>query len=418
MLDRCFARPHVPRRLRVNPLADDLGRLAALLLGRGHSPETIQGYLRAAEHFGRWLGRKRLRPTDVNARVIGAFLDGHLPRCKCSSPAPRHLVTVRATLRHLLHLGQRDVRGSNPPPDRTAVESIVQDFDLHMRTTCGLAAATRHYRLRYAREFLQGVFGHQAVRLNQLAVGDAMAFVTNYARRCSPATAQVAASALRSFLRFLLLRDLCDARLPAAVPHVPQWPLASVPRTLSEPQLKEFLACFDRSTPTGRRDYAMALCMVDLGLRVSDVAQLRLCDINWRQATLRIAGGKPRRCNVLPLLGRVGQAVADHLRRGRPRGSQVQLFLRHRAPVAMPVTRELIRGVMRRAYARCGFDRRWTGTHVLRHTAASRMLQRGATLKEIADILGHRSINTSAIYSKVNITMLASVALPWPEVLP
>ena len=179
MLDRCFARPHVPRRLRVNPLADDLDRLATHLLGRGHSPDTIKGYLRAAEHFGRWLGRKRLRPADVNAQVIGAFLDGHLPRCKCPSPAPRHLVTVRATLRHLLRLGHGDVPGSNPPSDLTAVESIVQDFDLHMRTTCGLAAATRHYRLRYAREFLQGVFGRRAVRFERLAVGDPMTFVTD-----------------------------------------------------------------------------------------------------------------------------------------------------------------------------------------------------------------------------------------------
>lgn len=287
-----------------------------------------------------------------------------------------------------------------------------------MLTTCALASATRQYRRRYAREFLQGVFGRGPLLVRRLTVGDPIAFITQYARRCSPGTAQVAASALRGFLRFLQLQGLCDETLAAAVPRIPHWRLAGLPRTLTEGQLTQFLRSFDRSNATGRRDYAMALCMVDLGLRVSEVAHLRLEDVDWRQATLRIAGGKSRRCHVLPLPRRVGQAIAGYLRRGRPRCRQQGVFLRHRAPWGVAVREELVRGVIRRAYARCGFDPRWTGTHLLRHTAASRLLQRGATLKGIADILGHRSIDTSAIYTKVDLPMLAGVALSWPEARP
>jgi integrase/recombinase XerD len=325
---------------------------------------------------------------------------------------------LHAALRHLLHVKQGRSSGTEPPSGLTPLDAVIHAFDLHMRDVRGLAPSTRLYRVRYVREFLQSVFGRGPLRLDRLVVADPMGFITAYARRCSPATAQVAASALRSFLRFLQLQGLCEARLVAAIPSIPHWDLAGIPRTLTEQQVKQLLASFDRATATGRRDYAMALCMVDLGLRVSDVVRLRLQDIDWRQSTVTVSGVKPRRCNVLPLPQRIGKAIADYVRRGRPRSQHVEVFLGHRAPVGAATRETLVRGVMNRAYARCGLDPRCRGTHVLRHTAASRMLQRGATLKQIADILGHRSIDTSAIYAKVNCPMLASVAMPWPEVKP
>jgi integrase len=184
---------------------------------------------------------------------------------------------------------------------------------------------------------------------------------------------------------------------------------------MTDEQLRRFLACFDRSNPTGRRDYAMVLCQVDLGLRVSEVSALNLEDVDWRAATLRIVGGKSGRTRELPLAEGVGRAVSEYLRDGRPATTCRRLFVRHTVPVGTAIGTELIRAKIRRAFARVEGCSHWTGTHALRHTAATRLHRHGASLKEVADLLGHRSIDTTAIYTKVDLTTLATVALPWPE---
>jgi len=184
---------------------------------------------------------------------------------------------------------------------------------------------------------------------------------------------------------------------------------------MTDEQLRLFLARFDRSTSTGRRDYAMALCQVDLGLRVSEVSALRLEDLDWRAATLRIEGGKSRRTRLLPLTDGVGRAIVEYLRQGRPTTTCRHIFVRHTVPVGTAIGTELIRGAIRRAFAQVEGCAHWTGTHALRHTAATRLHRRGASLKEVADLLGHQSIDTTAIYAKVDVPTLATVALPWPE---
>jgi integrase len=242
-----------------------------------------------------------------------------------------------------------------------------------------------------------------------------MAFIAGYAARCRPRSAQVAASSLRSLLRFLQLQGDCEPALVAAVPSIPGGPLDHLPRTMTDERLRQFLARFDQSTPTGRRDYAMALCQVDLGLRVSEVSLLHLEDIGWRNATLRIDGGKSGRTRELPLSAGVGRAIADYLHSGRPATTCRRVFVRHTVPVGTAIGTALIRAMIRRAFSGVEGCAHWTGTHVLRHTAATRLHRHGASLKEVADLLGHRSLNTTTIYTKVDLPTLATVALPWPE---
>ena len=158
----------------------------------------------------------------------------------------------------------------------------------------------------------------------------------------------------------------------------------------------------------------MAVCMVDLGLRVGDVADLKLRDVDQEAGTICLICGKSRRDRVLPMTRRVKKAFLSYLHGGRPDTQDSHVFVRHRVPVSVAVTRELVRGVMRRAYAQVKGCEDWTGTHVLRHTAATRLHRAGADLKCVADIPGHRSIDTTAIYAKVDVERLAAVALPWP----
>jgi site-specific recombinase XerD len=209
-----------------------------------------------------------------------------------------------------------------------------------------------------------------------------------------------------------------EVRWGDAVPRAAQWRLATIPQVLSTEQLATLLSAFDRSSASGRRDYAIALCFARLGLRASEVAAVRLDDINWRASVLTVAAGKSRRVDRLPLPAPVATAVAAYLRRGRPATSVREVFVHHRAPIGAPLGATGVRGAMRRAYQRAGFDPRMTGTHVLRRTVATRLLRAGASMKEIADVLRHRALDTTAIYAKVDLPALRMVALPWPEVTP
>lgn len=187
---------------------------------------------------------------------------------------------------------------------------------------------------------------------------------------------------------------------------------------MTEDQLRTLVSSFDRTTAIGRRDYAMILLMSTLGLRASEVAFLKLDDLKWRESSLKIVTPKNRRTMTLPLPPVTGRAIAEYLRHGRPVTSHRHVFARHCAPRHVPLSASTIRAMTVRAYRRCGFSSQWCGTHILRHTVATQLHQRGAALKEVADLLGHRSIETSAIYAKVNLSALFAVAMPWPEVTP
>lgn len=152
---------------------------------------------------------------------------------------------------------------------------------------------------------------------------------------------------------------------------------------------------------------------MDLGLRTSEIWRLQLDDVIWREGVLRIHG-KGRRIDSLPLPRTTGRAIADYLCKGRPRTASRALFLRHRPPFNSPAGPTTIRAVVRNAAQRCGLGQRLTGPHIRRHTLANRLIKSGATLKEIADLLRHRSIDTSTIYTKVDFNALEKIAAPWP----
>ena len=232
----------------------------------------------------------------------------------------------------------------------------------------------------------------------------------------TPATAKAVRTALRSLIRFAQLGGLCDGRLVFAVPRIAQWKRAQLPRALSDQELALLLNAFDRSTAIGRRDYVITLCLAQLGLRAGEVAALSLDDFDWRSGTLRLVGGKERRASVLPLPRPLGQALVNYLRKDRPPTRSRRVFVRNRAPFDKPLASNGVSAIVGRAFARARLGVAIKGAHVLRHTAATRMVCAGASLKEVADVLRHRSLETTMIYTKLDLPTLAAVAHPWPEV--
>jgi integrase/recombinase XerD len=267
-------------------------------------------------------------------------------------------------------------------------------------------------------KFLRSRFGTRPLEITRLTPRDLLAFIMRQAKHCEPGTAHVLGCALRSYLRFRAFHGDRTEALIAAIPRVAQWPQSRLPQHLTADELARFLDAFDQRTISGQRGYAIARCLLDLGLRASEVARIELDDLNWYEGTLRIRTTKSRRVDLLPLPVPTGQAIVQYLRHARAQRAGRALFVRHRAPIDAPVSTEIVRNTVRLAFARCGLSARYSGTHVLRHTAATRWLAAGASLKDIADLLRHRCLDTSMIYAKVDLAKLAAMAAPWPGSAP
>lgn len=397
--------------------ADWRGRFHAYLLQRGHSARTAQGYCSAIGHFHRWWQtqgcehRKALSPA-----LVRTFLEDHLPRCGCPGRLVRSPHMVRAALNQFLLMHGQPRLSPPEVPVAFAIADSLRGFDHYLQDVCALAEQTRRTRGRLVAQFLSQVFGRGPLEFERLTQSLLLETVTTWASQAPPTVVTVRVGALRSYLRFLCFQGALSDDLSSVLPRPAQWRLASLPLALSASELDRFWSAFDRSSAIGLRDAAMAHCLADLGLRCHEVAALSLDAIDWRRAVVTLCHTKAHRCDQLPLPDATGEALVAYLRQGRPACNTRALFVHHRAPRGAAVAKTTVRGAIRRAFQRTGLP--WSGTHVLRHTAARRMLQGGCSLKEIADVLRHRSLDTTAIYAKVDLPHLAQVALPWPEVRP
>ena len=189
--------------------------------------------------------------------------------------------------------------------------------------------------------------------------------------------------------------------------------MTSVPRGIAVDQAQKLLNSVDRSTPVGRRDYAILLLLARLGLRAGEIAFLTLEDIDWRAGTL-IVTLKGGRRSVYPLTEEIGEAIADYLRSGRPESDDRRVFLQARAPFRAFRRGCNLADMVRDRVERAGVDAPTRGTHQFRHGLATQMLREGVSLSEIGDVLGHRQPDTTRIYAKVDIVALRTLALPWP----
>jgi integrase/recombinase XerD len=219
--------------------------------------------------------------------------------------------------------------------------------------------------------------------------------------------------AVRSLLRFLVFRGEIRPGLEAAAPSPPQWRHASLPSRLTPEEVERVLAVYHDGTASSLRNRAMLLLLARLGLRAQDVITLCLDDIDWANGRLDLRPGKTHRARSLPLPQDVGQAVVAYVQGGRPRSNSRQVFLRCRPPF-QPLTNSAVWWMVRQAFQQAGLvTRPGIASHIFRHTAASQMLNQGASFKEVADVLGHQSLQTTGIYAKLELEALVAVALPW-----
>ena len=390
--------------LRASALAPYVPAYWCRFIERRYAPNTARTYLCGVAHFARWSRRRRLDLADLDQEAQ-RFVEEHLPRCACPYPVQRSRHQIRAALKHLQAvLVDAGVQSHDRRVD--PIEDELRRFDEHMQQAKGLAESSRLRQLTIVRSLLR-----QAASVTPTA-DELRHFIAQELSRVSPASAGSLTTALRGYLRFRAFEgDRVEHLLPV-IASPAHWRLAPLPQTLSRAEVAQLLDAFPPELPSRLRSYAIVRCVVDLGLRSREVISLDLDNIDWVAGILRIVKGKSRRVDVMPLPHATGSAIAAYLRSQRPQTANRRVFVRHVAPRDEPVGPDVVRRAVREAYRRCGL--RYTGVHILRHTLASRLLNTGGTLKEVADVLRHRELDTSLIYAKVDIGRLSAVAMPWP----
>ncbi len=396
-----------PRRC-AGPLGTYLEGFGALLDARGYARATERQQLQCVADFSRWLDRRRLGVGDVDERQGTEFLRARRRRGHASrGDGP----TLRTLLAHLRHTG---VIPPPPPavdpPERSRVE---QTFGVYLAQERGLSRATLINYLPVVRRFLSERVATGAIRLDEIRLADVTRFVSRHAHAFSPGRVKLMLTALRAFFRFLRLQGETAVDLASSVLSVADWRLARVPQWLPAAQVKQLLRHCDQQTRLGQRDYTILLLLARLGLRAGEVVGLTLDDLDWDAGEL-VVRGKGGRQDRLPLSGEVGQALATYLRQGRPPCGSRRVFLCAQAPRRGFTSSVAVCTIVRRALARAGLHPPSQGAHLLRHTLATELLRRGASLAEIGELLRHRHPDTTAIYAQGDLGALRAIAPPWP----
>ncbi len=372
----------------------------------GYTPISAAVQLQLMAHLSRWLAALRLDASGLTPTIVEKFF---VARRSAGYTNYRSVKALSPLIGYLLGLG---VTLPAPPAVLTPVEELLERYRSYLTRDRGTTRTTARGYVDMVRPFLADqAKPDRKFDLQGLTHGDVTGFVLAQCPQRSRGSAKLLVTALRSLLRFLHVDGMLAHPLSDAVPSVAGWRLAGLPRALDADQVRRLLASCSRS-PTGSRDFAVLTLLVRLGLRAGEVAGLQLGDIDWRHGEITVQG-KGNRRERLPLPVDIGQALVAYLCSGRPASMDGcrHLFLSARAPLR-GLTSGAVSLIVSRAASRAGLPE--ITAHRLRHTAATRLLEAGAPLSEIGQLLRHRRQLTTAIYAKVNREALRTVARSWP----
>lgn len=384
------------------------GPFLTFLRDRGLAAKSIERIRWAVRHAAQWLARRRRTLIRLRRR--------HAPALLAASVAQDWGWYSRKDYKSGLASWFRfrepvSIQAEPNYPWRPVVEDFIGFLERHE----GLAPPTRRGYLDILTRYLKWQFGERQSDWRRVKPQDIWDYAHSFGRGRKASTLNHDLVRLRRFFRFLHMRGVPTEHLASAVPRFSNFGQTTGPDILTDKQRRALLASFDRRTAIGARDYCLALCMVDLGLRPGEVAHLMLASVDWNRKALSVPAIKSKHARELPLVGRVLAALRSYVYDHRPSGDSDRLFVRHEPDrLGNPMDSRAVGYAMKAAYRRCKFPREWIGCYRLRHTFATRLHARGADLKHIADLLGHRHLQTTTIYAKVDPVGLRALTVPWP----
>ena len=399
--------------LAKGPLAPHIDEFMLYLANRDYAANTFCNYLGVVSHFAQWMHSRRLRLQSIDEALVAKFIDQHLPRCHCSGPVQRDRRTLSAALGHLLAVLRAQGAIAPVMVRSKPVDEELRRYDAYMDHVRGLAPKTRETVLRILGRLLTARFGDEAIDIAALEPDQVRDFFAQQAKLYSkPASAGTVIASLRGYFRYRVSLGDAVQGLIGVLSYPANWQLSSLPKTLTPEEVEQLVNSLGKQGRSLRRADAIVRCALDLGLRSGEIAHISLDDIDWRAGTITLRHTKGRRDDVLPLPATTGAAIVAYLEQERPKTRNRAVFVRHQTPRGEPVGPDLVRKAIRQAFAHAGLP--YTRSHLLRHSMANRLLAGGASLKEVADVLRHRSLNTTMIYAKLDSRNLAEVALAWP----
>jgi len=411
MLETYFESPKMVAHLRAGPSGPYMDGFAGSLERSGYDPSVAVRYLRAAAHIGHFT----LEQGGTLANMDLLAFSRHLRTCRCPRPkgGRRNHHTIFGARRYREYLEAIGVGPCSSTPEIQNVDpAIIIEYRRWLRKHRGSAETTIRLYSKDAASLLTAL-GDDPGRWNAKDVRD---YFLDRAGKCGAGTAEKLTTGLRAFLRYLSARGQCRAGLDQAVPTFASWRLARLPRYLTLEQIDSLIAACDGSSQARRRDRAIILLLARLGLRASDVAGLRIGDIEWATGTLRVSG-KGRYQVRLPLPQDVGDSILNYLACRAPTRDCDHIFVRNIAPYRPFKSGDGVSSAVKWVMKRSGVVSPAKGAHVLRHTAATQMLRHGVPLDQIGLVLRHRGIDTTAYYAKADVNLLKEIAQPWPEAL-
>lgn len=386
------------------------------LLKQGFSHITIRKHLANVSHFKEFLGKRKrgefrtISPTEVNA-----FFRAYPAQAKTRGTLDPHVRRVRQSINRFVKFLQQSGRYDSQDK-RPVFAEILQDYLQWMHDDRHANASTLTSRRYYLSQFFAWL-GPKAThkRLAELSAEAVEQFFLSYAETAAPSSPQAMGTALRTFLKFCFHKAVIPHPLDKAVPTLRSYKLATVPKALSDEQAQKVLCCVDRSTSVGRRDYAILQLLYTYGVRGGQVRHLQLADIHWSKNQILFKASKRGKDSLLPLTDDVGKSLLDYLKKARPQRVCPHVFLTSCAPYHRLDQASTISKIVCSYILKARVDAPSKGSHALRHCFATRMVQAGHPLKSVADVLGHRRLSTTFIYTKVDFNALKQVALPWPQ---
>jgi integrase/recombinase XerD len=379
---------------------------------QNYTPWTLRTYRAGLRCLGRLMDAEGVEPSGLTPDLADR-LARQIPAGSKSTVRPHRL--ARRFAQHLIDLGV-----ASPPPlteAQVARAELFADYEAYLIKQRGLSPRTIYHTLRFANRFLDHCFGDRQVNLPAITATDAVAFVQHLLLRKQPFRDKTVGTHLRTFFQYLFGRGITATNLALCVPRATKRWNARLPRHLSPDEVEAVLASVQTNPRHGARDYAMLLVMARLGLRAPEVVAMQLDDIDWRAGELLVRG-KGQRHDRLPIPPDVGDAISRYLRNDRISTTSRALFVTLRAPHGSFKNGQVVNDILKQAFAATGVKppTPYVGSHVLRHSLATKMVRAGASLEEVGDMLRHRSRASTMIYAKLDIDGLRSIAQPWPVV--
>jgi site-specific recombinase XerD len=392
-------------------LEDEIQPFLERLRAARYTNETLQRKRTITKEFAQWAQQHLIVAENIDSNCAAEFVGRWSQTAKTRAALER--ATVRLFVKHLYAQGRlRCITAKQP---ESVCSNYLRRYEEYLRKDRGLADNSVHVYVPFVRDFLST----QVIKAGCLSATtfdtlQIRSFLVAQTKGRSDEYTRLLATSLRSFLRFLFFAGETDSDLSGSVPMVRKYRMSRPASFLSAEQTELVLTATDRSISTGRRDYAVLLLLARLGLRAGEIVSLELDDIRWRSGEI-IIRGKGRLVDQLPLVCDVGEALAAYIRDDRDASSSRRVFLRTWAPRIGLTGPAAVGHIVRKALVRAGIQRSGRGAaHLFRHGLATNMIRRGASIAEIAEVLRHRSQNTTAIYSHVSFEDLRMVAQPWP----